>query len=129
MWFPSCATGCRRCADFGAQAVVLAKLTSGVMHNHEAARLPTFPPCEVSKRMIDFGEVGKSEALENMYRFSTVPLVVEDDVDDRADEGLGRSEYRVSGIQVLLVTPAEVRRSRWCACSVQSGRLGCIRVP
>ena len=42
------------------------------------------PPDEVPEAVIDLGEAGQAQALEDVQDLDAVPLVVEEDVEDRA---------------------------------------------
>ena len=65
------------------------------------------PSLVIPEPMIDFGQVGHAEALEDVQRLDAVPFVVEDDVEDRAAQGHRTAEVAHRGVvQALLIAHA-----------------------
>ena len=69
--------------------------------------------------MIDFGQVGHTEAFEDMQRLGAVLRVVEDDVEDRAAERHVRAVVVNEGVVQALLVAHPAREGR-------EGRVGAL---
>ena len=77
------------------------------------------PPLEVPEPMIDFGQVGHTEAFEDVQHLAAVLRVVEGDVEDGAAERHGPVEVVNEGVVQALLVAHPAREGR-------EGRVGAL---